>query len=68
MKYLVKDNDYNGHKDVLFMMNMNDFRLTDDRFKDDYEVLGKGKYAKKVLTVNGIAYKVFSDWSVKAAF
>ncbi len=58
--------DYNGHKDVRFMMNSDDFRLTDARFAADYAIVGEGSYDHhaRTLTVDGRAYHVFSDWSL----
>jgi len=60
-KLLVICKDYNGYKNILFMMNPNDFRLeTPNR-----EVVSEGKYAKGILTtLNGNRYKVHCDWSV----
>ena len=65
MKVLVQCADYNGYKNVLFMMKDTDFRLADEKF--GYKILGQGKYVHKTRTliVNDQTYKVFSDWSVK---
>jgi len=60
-KLLVKANDYNGHKNVLFMMKSDDFRVG----TDNYTVLAKGKLSKNVLKTTKGDYTVFSDWSVK---
>lgn len=66
-RLLVKCADFNGHKDVLFMMKPDDFRLTDERFKGDYTTLDKGTYKSRVLTTEKSgAFQVFSDWSVKS--
>ena len=52
--------DYNGRKDVLFMMR-------DDDTREGYETATRGKYARGVLTTNdGLTYKVHADWSVSA--
>jgi hypothetical protein len=58
--------DDNGHKDIRFMMNSDDFRLTDARFAADYTIVGEGAYdhRARTLTVDGRAYHVFSDWSL----
>jgi len=64
-KVLVKANDYNGHKDVLFMMQADDFRLTNMTFKNNYTVLAQGKYSKRILKTELGDFNVFSDWSVK---
>lgn len=66
---LVRCGDYNGHKNVLFMMDTTDFRLSDERFSSNYEVLAPGEYAGRArqLTVaeRGETYQVFEDWSLK---
>ena len=65
-KVLAQCANYNGNKNVLFMMNKDDFRLADAKF--GYTVLGDAKYNNKIKTLvsNGKTYKVFSDWSVKS--
>lgn len=64
-RLLVKCSEYNGFKNILFMMDKKDFRLIDEDFKNEWEILGEGDYKKKVLTIGKDKYKVFSDWSVK---
>jgi hypothetical protein len=58
--------DYNGLKDIPFMMNSDDFRLIDPRFAADYSIVGEGIYdhPARTLTVDGRVYHVFSDWSL----
>jgi hypothetical protein len=58
--------DFNGDKDVRFMMNSDDFRLTDARFAADYTTVGESTHDHhaRTLTVDGRAYRVFSDWSL----
>lgn len=65
-KVLVKCSDYNGSKDVLFMMRQDDNRLVD--YSNNYEVLSDAKYSAKTKTLiaNKKSYRVFCDWSVKA--
>ena len=68
-KVIVLCKDYNGHKNVLFMMKEDDFRLKDDyRLKDNWSVVTQGthNFKEKVFVgTNGKKYKTFSDWSVK---
>lgn len=64
---LVKAKDYNGSKDVLFMMKSDDHRFG----TDNYETIGRGTFAKGILTVctdtdRFKMYRVFPDWSVRA--
>lgn len=60
-KALVNCLDYNGHKNVLFMMKEDDFRFNDG----NYQLIEFGEYSKSVFTgVSGAQYKVFPDWSV----
>jgi hypothetical protein len=59
--------DYNGYKNVLFMMKADDFRYQDGK-KWGYEHLHSGKYSRKThsfVTNEGKQFTVFSDWSVK---
>jgi hypothetical protein len=58
--------DYNGLKDIPFMMNSDDFRLIAPRFAADYTVVGEGIYdhPARRWAVDGRAYHVFSDWSL----
>ena len=66
IKKLVRAADYNGYKDILFMMDPDDFRLSDERFSSNYAVLGEGAYAvrAKTFTVDGKLYQVHADWSL----
>jgi hypothetical protein len=64
---LARCRDYNGHPDVLFMMKADDFRLSDP--VHGYSVLCRDcKYDRKAktLTADGVTYRVFADWSLKA--
>lgn len=57
-KNLVRCDDYNGHKNILFMMDRDDVR-------EGYHVVDCGLYFKGILTtVSGDRYKVHVDWSV----
>lgn len=70
MKLIVQASEYNGSKDVLFLMNSNDFRLTNPAFASGYTIITEGTHKSKdklFLGKNGITYKVYQDWSVKAA-
>lgn len=72
-RLLVRVGDYNGHKDVLFMMKQDDWRLTDERFAPNHTVVANGTYTHRhpepgvigTLVADGVAYGVFSDWSVR---
>jgi hypothetical protein len=62
MKILAICRDYNGVKNVLFMMEANDFRLDGK----NWVKIAEGKYSKGVFTsTKGNVYKVNSDWSVQ---
>lgn len=65
-RLMVICHDYNGHRDVPFMMETNDFRLADPQFADNYTIVGEGVYdhGTRTFTVDGRAYYVFSDWSL----
>lgn len=66
-KIIVNCADYNGHKNIPFMMSSDDFRLTDPRFKDDYSVIAEGKASDRnrlFVAVDGTQYTVHYDWSV----
>ncbi|GEM_PF-4365558 len=68
VKLLVIAKDYNGHKDILFMMNENDSRITENGKSNNgnYEILDYGDFENNILTVSdNVKYKVFEDWSVK---
>jgi hypothetical protein len=58
--------DYNGHADVPFMMNSDDFRLGDPSFSGNWRVVGEGEYdhATRTLTVDGCTYHVSCDGSL----
>lgn len=79
-RLLVNCKDYNGHKDVLFMMREDDFRLNPGHrinknlpakvvknMQGNYDVLGEGEYThkKRELVIGKKTYRVFPDWSVK---
>jgi hypothetical protein len=57
--------DYNGYKDVKFVMRPDDFRLQDAKW--GYEPIAPVNVAKNHFVLNGIGHIVFSDWSVKEA-
>jgi hypothetical protein len=65
-RLMVICHDYNGHRDVPFMMNSDDFRLTDPQFAGNYTIVREGIYdhCTRTLTIDGRAYHVFSDWSL----
>ena len=65
VRLMVICRDYNGLRDVPFMMNSDDFRLADAQF-GNYTIVGEGIYdhCVRTLTVDGRAYHVFSDWSL----
>lgn len=55
--------DYNGTKNVLFMMLPKDDRLGGTNWQD----LGVGVFDPAgVLTVDGMSFQVFPDWSVRS--
>jgi len=60
-KLLTNHKDYNGIKNVKFIMNVDDFRLKDSNI----EVIATVDVKKKAFTFEGETYKVFSDYSVK---
>jgi hypothetical protein len=61
-KALVRCSDYNGHKNVLFVMATND-----SRFGKDYKLVAHGKLLRRGVfqTVKGQMYDVFADGSAK---
>lgn len=69
-KLIVKAADYNGHRDVLFMMDADDPRLTMKGFSHNYTRIGGGRFdakAKVFTTNDGARYEVFRDRSARAA-
>lgn len=64
-KILVNCLDYNGHKNVKFMMSSDDFRLNGE----NYQILDANAVyvhkAKTLATTHG-TFTVFADWSLKA--
>lgn len=63
---LVNCRDYNGHKDVKFMMSPDDFHLADP----NYQVLDPAAvYSRrhKTLTSSRGTFTVCADWSVREA-
>ena len=63
-KLIIKAKDYNGFKNVKFLIDDSDLLL----FNDNYKVIGQAELDKKknVATLsNGKRYKVFSDRSLK---
>ena len=65
-RVFVNCKDYNGHKNVKFVMRPNDFRLTDEVFSDDYETLGDVNVLNNGFAFSGKLYTVHSDWSVSS--
>lgn len=65
MRLMVICADYNGRADVPFMMNSDDFRLSDPSFSGNWTV-GEGAYdhVTRTLTVDGRAYHVYCDGSL----
>lgn len=66
-KVLVLSKQHGSFSDVKFMFNSDDFRLQNESF--GYTILDESpiyKHKEKTLTSNGVVYKVFSDWSLKA--
>ena len=59
--------DYNGYKNSKFVMNTDDFRLTDPSFSDNYEVIALVDVKNRKFSYNGKTFEVFSDWSVAPA-
>ena len=61
-KFIVRFPDYNGYKNVLFMMQSNDCSFS------KIEIIAPAKHDRKNRTAvaAGITYKVFADWSVRA--
>lgn len=70
VKLLVCCADYNGHKDVLFMMKPDDFRLTTEKPGGGdwgYKMVAAGRSSdrNRLLTLDdGTEYTVHADWSV----
>ena len=64
-KVLARCVNYNGSKDVLFMMN-----AEDERLGVTYAKLADAVYSHKLrtLTAAGVTYNVFGDWSVKEVY
>jgi hypothetical protein len=66
MKIIANCASYNDYKDVLFMMDSDDYRLSDPDY--GYTKISDGEYHKnlrKFITSDGVIYTVFMDWSVK---
>lgn len=59
-KLLVKCDDYNGYKDILFMMDKNDSRVDNG----NYSTVCEGEYKGGFLNCENGLYRVNSDWSV----
>jgi hypothetical protein len=64
-KVLARCIDYNGHPNVLFMMQTDDFRL--NGADPNYVVVAAADYNHKAkeLSALGKRYRVFSDWSLR---
>jgi hypothetical protein len=65
MKIIANCASYNDYKDVLFMMDSDDYRLSDPDY--GYTKISDGEYIskfRKFVTPDGV-YTVFMDWSVK---
>jgi len=64
---IVNCHDYNGYKNVLFMMGTDDFRYKEPK-KWGYDHIHHGKYDRKarVFVANtGEQFEVYEDHSVK---
>ena len=63
IKYIVLCKKYNNSKNVLFMMNKNDFRVNNG----NYKVIDEGLLwrNKKYIIGKFNAYEIFEDWSLK---
>jgi hypothetical protein len=65
-KYLVEAADYNGHKNILFMMDMDDERVNNGNYKSISTDCFYNKKNKTLIDFNTKkTYNVFEDWSVK---
>ena len=62
-KYIVLCKKYNNSKNVLFMMNKDDFRVNDG----NYKVIDEGllSWGRKYIIGKFNAYEIFEDWSLK---
>lgn len=76
-KVLALCKDYNGHKNVLFMMKATDERITGEGWgstrmpdgttiADGYTKLADGKYThrERIFAASGVTYRVHADWSL----
>lgn len=61
-RMLVKCTEYNGLKDVEFVMGLDDLRLHPG---SKYVSIATVDVVKGQFTLNGQTYKVFSDWSTR---
>lgn len=63
MKIIALCRDYNGTKNVLFMIEANDTRIDGK----NWVKVADGKYSKGVFTsTKGNRYRVYADWSVQS--
>lgn len=69
-RVLANCDDYNGHKNTLFMMRPDDFRLTTEKPSGGtwgYTIVAHGRASdrNRLLTLDdGTEYTVHGDWSV----
>lgn len=65
-KSIVVARDYNGYKNVLFMMRSDDFRYNSN--EHGYTVVEDGEFDKscrEFRTTDGKVYQIYSDWSAQ---
>lgn len=63
-KSIVVARDYNGYKNVLFMMRADDFRYN----TKDYTVVENGEFdrsRREFRTADGKVYQIYADWSAQ---
>lgn len=59
--FLMNCRDYNGHKDVLFVMRADDFRIGND----NWQFISTGRLDGAIYTIpSGQQFVVHYDWSV----
>jgi len=59
-RHFMNCSDYNGNKDVKFVMELSDSRTSNK----DWQILDTVNVVKNRFTSKSIDYKVHSDWSV----
>lgn len=66
-KVFVICKDYNGYKDVPFMMSSDDYRAGSENYPI-VDPAPKYSHKEKTLTTNRGTFEVCSDWSLRFAF